>query len=179
MDARARTETISRQVSEALAGSGVVVDDVTVQPAGRRRLVRVFLARDVSGLPPEDTTSRVEPLSLDEIAEATRTVSAELDGSEVMGEAPYTLEVSSPGLDRPLLTRDHFRRNVGRLLTVVLAAEGAGTTTGRLAEVRADGIRLIPDGDAAGDGDGLDLPWEGLTRATVQVEFSRPDGKDL
>ena len=63
MDARARTETITRQVSESLAGSGVVVDDVSVQQAGRRRLVRVFLARDVSGLAADDTTSTVEPLS--------------------------------------------------------------------------------------------------------------------
>lgn len=181
MDARARTETITRQVSQSLAGSGVVVDDVSVQQAGRRRLVRVFLARDVSGLPDEDSTSTVEPLSLDEIADATRSVSDALDGSDVLGEAPYTLEVSSTGLDRPLLTRDHFRRNVGRLLSVSLAGDGAGTADGRLTEVRADGIRLRPEGsDPAADGatTGTDIPWEDVTRATVQVEFSRPDGKD-
>ncbi len=181
MDARARTETITHQVSESLSGSGVVVDDVTVQPAGRRRLVRVFLARDVSGLGADDTTSPVEPLSLDEIAEATRTVSDALDGSDVMGEAPYTLEVSSSGLDRPLLTRDQFRRNVGRLLSVSLGAEGqpTGTATGRLTEVRADGIRLRPEGRTSGEGTpDLDIPWEDVTRASVQVEFSRPDGKD-
>lgn len=180
MDARARTETITRQVSDSLAGSGVVVDDVIVQPAGRRRLVRVFLARDVSDLDADDTTSTVEPLSLDEIADATRTVSDALDGSEVMGEAPYTLEVSSSGLDRPLLTRDQFRRNVGRLLVVGLAGDGGGdTATGRLTEVTADGIHLRSDGDAAARGGiDIDIPWEGVTRATVQVEFSRPDGKD-
>lgn len=183
MDARARTETITRQVSESIAGSGVVVDDVSVQQAGRRRLVRVFLARDVSGLPADDTTSAVEPLSLDEIADATRSVSSALDGSDVMGEAPYTLEVSSTGLDRLLLTRDHFRRNVGRLLSVSLGGDddGPDTATGRLTEVRADGIRLRPEGsDPAADGatTGTDIPWEDVTRATVQVEFSRPDGKD-
>ena len=183
MDARARTETITHQVSDSLAGSGVVVDDVTVQPAGRRRLVRVFLARDVSGLDPADTTSTVEPLSLDEIADATRTVSDALDGSDVMGDAPYTLEVSSSGLDRPLRTRDQFRRNVGRLLSVSLAGddEGAGTADGRLTEVRADGIRLRPEGDrsrTSGEVGDVDIPWEDVTRATVQVEFSRPDGKD-
>ena len=179
MDARARTETITRQVSQSLAGSGVVVDDVSVQQAGRRRLVRVFLARDVSGLPAEDSTSTVEPLSLDEIADATRSVSDALDGSDVLGEAPYTLEVSSTGLDRPLLTRDHFRRNVGRLLSVSLAGDGGGTADGRLTEVRADGIRLRPGGKAAdGATTGTDIPWEDVTRATVQVEFSRPDGKD-
>jgi ribosome maturation factor RimP len=180
MDARARTETITSQVSQCLAGSGVVVDDVSVQQAGRRRLVRVFLARDVSGLDAADTTSTVEPLSLDEIADATRTVSDALDGSEVMGQAPYTLEVSSAGLDRPLLTRDQFRRNVGRLLSVSLRpdAEAAGTPTGRLTEVRADRIRLRPAHDAPGDGLDVDIPWEDVTRASVQVEFSRPDTKD-
>lgn len=182
MDARERTETITHQVSESLAGSGVVVDEVTVQPAGRRRLVRVFLARDVSGLDADDTTSRVEPLSLDEVAEATRSVSDALDGSDVMGKGPYTLEVSSAGLDRPLRTRDQFRRNVGRLLAVSRAApaEGDGAiVSGRLTQVRPDGIRLAPEDDgAAAPGDGTDIPWEDVVRATVQVEFSRPDGKD-
>lgn len=182
MDARARTETITRQVSDSLAGSGVVVDDVTVQPAGRRRLVRVFLARDVSGLDPADTTSTVEPLSLDEIADATRTVSDSLDGSDVMGDSPYTLEVSSSGLDRPLATRDHFRRNVGRLLSVSLAGDGR-VAEGRLTEVGADGIHLRSEGGAGGSAGGgptdSDIPWDDVTRATVQVEFSRPDGKDV
>ena len=186
MDARERTETITHQVSESLAGSGVVVDEVTVQPAGRRRLVRVFLARDVSGLDADDTRSRVEPLSLDEVADATRSVSDTLDGSDVMGQGPYTLEVSSAGLDRPLRSRDQFRRNVGRLLTLTRAAApgeaDGGTVSGRLAEVRADGIRLVPedaaDASAAAAADGTDIPWEDVVRATVQVEFSRPDRKD-
>lgn len=173
MDARARTETVTTQVSGALAGSGVVVDDVSVQSAGRRRLVRVFLARDVSGLDPADTTSTVEPLSLDEVAEATRTVSQALDASDVMGEAPYTLEVGSPGLDRPLTTHEQFRRNVGRLLVVTLAGDG-GTAEGRLTQVRADGIHL----EGARAGGGADIAWEDLTRALVQVEFTRADGKD-
>ena len=174
MDARARTETITELVSGPLAGVGVVVDDVTVQQAGRRRLVRVFVARDVSGLPPEDTSSPVEPLSLDEVADATRAVSDALDSSDVMGESAYTLEVSSPGLDRPLLTRDQFRRNVGRMLAVV-PAEGHEPVTGRLLAVDADGVTLDTGPADAGP---TDIPWDHLARATVQVEFSRPERKD-
>lgn len=177
MDARARTETLTQQVSSSLAGSGVVVDDLTVQPAGRRRLVRVFVARDVSSLAAEDTSSAVEPLSLDEIADATRRVSEALDGSDTMGEAPYTLEVSSVGVDRPLSSREHFRRNVGRLLTVDRAGD-APAVTGRLVDVRADGVALRVEG-ASADAGRTDIPWEDVTRATVQVEFSRPDGKDV
>lgn len=174
MDAAARTETIVELVSEPLAVAGVVVDDARVQQAGRRRLVRIFVARDISGLPEGDDSSPVAPLSLDEVAEATRVVSDVLDSSDAMGDAPYTLEVSSPGLDRPLRSRDHFRRNVGRLLTVT-RTEGLEPLTGRLLAAGADGIRL----DAgAGEGAPTDIPWEDVTRATVQVEFSRPDGKD-
>ena len=170
MDARAAAATITQHTSEALerAGLDAVVDDVTVQEAGRRRLVRVLLARDVSTIPSEDTTSPVEPLSLDEVSEATTVVSSALDGCAVMGERAYTLEVSSAGTDRPLTAPDHFRRNVGRLLTVVRTD---GTThTSRLTAAGPDQIRL----------EELDhpVPLSEVTRAQVQIEFTRPDGKD-
>lgn len=174
MDAAARTETIVDLVSEPLAAAGVVVDDATVQQAGRRRLVRIFVARDISALSVEDDSSPVAPLSLDEVAEATRVVSDVLDSSDALGEAAYTLEVSSPGLDRPLRSRDHFRRNVGRLLTVA-RSEGQEPVAGRLLAAGADGIRLAAGGPADTP---TDILWEDVTRATVQVEFSRPDGKD-
>lgn len=173
MDVRERADQVTATAARALAGTGVVVDDVTVQQAGRRRLVRVFLARDLAPLPPDDETSAVEPLSLDEIAEATRRVSVDLDDSDVMGDAPYTLEVSSPGLDRPLTTPDHFRRNVGRLLTVT-TSDGT-TVTGRLVAAGAGGLRLALPTDAGAE---PVLPWPDVVRAAVQVEFSRPDRKD-
>lgn len=186
MNIKARAEEISEVVSQALHGSGVELDDVTAQQAGKRRLVRVFLARDLSDLPDEDRTSPVEPLTLDEVAEATRAVSAALDETDVMGEAAYTLEVSSAGLDRPLTTPAHFRRNVGRLLKVHLAD---GTTrTARLVGAGPDGISLDTDATGTGargrdaadtaDTPATELTWDEVTRAVVQVEFSRPDRKD-
>ncbi|MGC5583979.1 ribosome maturation factor RimP [Ornithinimicrobium sp. W1679] len=184
MDSRARTELLTQQVAESLQGSGVVVDEVVVQQAGRRRLVRVFVARDVDGLDPDDTTSAVEPLTLDEIAVATRTVSDTLDSTDAMGTGPYTLEVSSPGVDRPLGSPAQFRRNVGRLVTV--SRTDGSPVTGRLVRVDADGVRLEdvragnddPAGKQPQDGKGLELAWPTIERAAVQVEFSRPDGKD-
>ena len=173
MDARATTESITQQAAGALAGTEVVVDGVEVHRAGRRRLVRVFLARDLSGLPADDTTSPVQPLSLDEVADATRAVSDALDASDVMGQAPYTLEVGSTGLDRPLTTRDQFRRNVGRLVKIT-TTDGT-TTTDRLTAV-----------DSGGEADRLTLagaphtpiPLTEVSKALVQVEFNRRDGKD-
>ncbi|WP_298888041.1 ribosome maturation factor RimP [uncultured Serinicoccus sp.] len=170
MDARAAAATITQHTSEALqhAGLGVVVDDVRVQEAGRRRLVRVLLARDVSTIPAEDITSPVEPLSLDEVSEATTTVSSALDGCAVMGERAYTLEVSSAGTDRALTTPADFRRNVGRLLTVV-RTDGSSTTS-RLLAAGPSELRL--------EGEDHLVPLSEVTRAQVQIEFTRPDGKD-
>ena len=155
-----------------LAALGLVVEDVTVSAAGRRRLVRVLVDSDTSSLAADDTTSRIEPLSLDAVAEATRAVSDALEPDDVMGSAPYVLEVSSPGVGRRLTTRDQLRRQVGRLVEV----SHAGTTvTGRLVEVTAEQVVVVvaatkkePERRAAvGLGE--------LEHAIVQVEFRRAD----
>ena len=108
-------EHISPDLEKALAGTGLVLEDVTVTPAGKRRVVRVLLDRDLGDA--ETVTERTEPLSLDEVADATRLVGDALERSDALGEQPYTLEVSSPGVGRPLTEPRHFRRNVGRLVT--------------------------------------------------------------
>ena len=167
MDARAAASTITEHTAPALAGSGVVIDAVTVQEAGSRRLVRVLLARDLADLSADDTTSPVEPLSLDEVSEATRSVSAAVDTCSVMGERPYTLEVGSTGLDRPLTEFAHFRRNVGRLLKV--SRSDGSTLEGRLLEA-GPGHLTIAGHDP--------LPLADVAKATVQVEFSSPERKD-
>ncbi|QFG68928.1 ribosome maturation factor RimP [Ornithinimicrobium pratense] len=173
MDARATTESITQLAADALTGTKVVIDATEVHQAGRRRLVRIFLARDVSDLPEDDTTSAVEPLTLDEVAEATRSVSDALDSSDVMGQSPYTLEVSSAGLDRPLTTRDQFRRNVGRLVKITTTA--GTTTTDRLTSVETDGeadlltLAKTPH---------TPIALTEVATALVQVEFNRRDGKD-
>lgn len=170
MDARARADAIAAALSPVLAGSGVVIDSVVTHPAGRRRLVRVTVARDLSHLDPADETSPVEPLDLDEIAAATRTVSSAMDELAVMGEAAYTLEVSSPGVGQPLTSAEAFRRNVGRVVEVDLADDT--TREGRIAAVGRDGIRLD-------DPAGQPIPFESVRRARVQVEFTRSDhGKE-
>ena len=123
-----RDTAVQELLDGALDGSGVVLEEVVVTPAGRRRVVRVVVDRalETSG----DVTETVEPLSLDEIAHTTRTISDVLDESDVLGEQPYTLEVTSPGVSRPLTTAHHFQRNVGRLVTLTLS--GAEPVTGRI-----------------------------------------------
>lgn len=176
-----QAEQIREAAASALAGSAVVVEDVSVHPAGKRRLVRVGVARDVADVMGEDLRSPVEPLTLDEVADASRAVGAALDDTDVMGAAPYTLEVSSLGVDHPVSTPEQFRRNVGRLLRLRVrpgtdsgspTGEDAGTQTeARLIEAGPDGIRLDDDPDTL-------LPYDRLDAAKVQVEFTRPGGKD-
>lgn len=164
-------DRIRAALTAPLAARGLVVEDLTVQAAGRRRVVRVAVGADLADLPEQDTTSRVAPLSLDEIADATRVVSDSLDAAGTMGETAYVLEVSSPGVDRPLLHWRHWRRNVGRL--VVATRPDGSSVRGRIRAVAADTVELTVEGAP-----GLTVPIAELTRARVEVEFGRVDELD-
>lgn len=146
-----------------VAGSGHVLEGVTITPAGKRRVVRV-----VVDLPAERTGS----LDLDAVAAVSRVVADALETSNVLGGSPYVLEVTSPGVDRPLTERRHWSRARGRLVTVPVAA-GAGSgvansVTGRVGAVGDAGVELLVDDEPR------TVPWERLRAGRVQVEFSRP-----
>ncbi|WP_299441893.1 ribosome maturation factor RimP [uncultured Phycicoccus sp.] len=154
----------------ALAGSGLVLEDVTVTPAGKRRVVRVLLDRELAET--GTVTTATEPLSLDEVADATRLVGEALDDSDALGELPYTLEVSSPGVGRPLTEPRHFQRNVGRLVTLHHADV---EVTGRLVAAGPDEVVLeIPATKKTPTRTETVLLGH-IDRAAVQVEFARHD----
>lgn len=164
-----RDTGVQELIDGALHGSGVVLEEVVVTPAGRRRVVRVVIDRalEVTG----DVTQTLSSLSLDEIASATRTVSDALDESDLLGEQPYTLEVTSPGVSRPLTEASHFRRNVGRL--VVVTPRDGDPVTGRIVRAGVDDLTVrIPSVKKAPERDET-LVYAGIDRADVQVEFSR------
>jgi ribosome maturation factor RimP len=138
----------------AVTSAGLVLEDVTVTPAGRRRVLRVVV--DL----PDDVLGGVP---VESVESAARALSEALDGSDVMGGTPYVLEVTSPGVDRPLTERRHWLRARGRLVTVTLA-EG-GTVAGRLTDAGDDGVTV----------DGRVLAWDDLRKGRVEVEFNRPD----
>jgi ribosome maturation factor RimP len=125
------------------------LEDVEVRSAGRRRIVRVLVDGE-------------RGVSLDQVAEVSRSVADALDESDVLGDTPYTLEVSSPGVDRPLTLPRHWRRNVGRL---VVAHSGGTDLTGRISSADEEGVELDLE-------PGLRrLPYSTISRAVVQVEF--------
>jgi ribosome maturation factor RimP len=166
-------DQIRPAVEGPLSEIGLLVEDVAVTPAGRRRLVRVAVDRQVPG-DGADVTTTVSPLTLDEVADATRVVSEALDRSDAMGEQPYVLEVTSPGVDRPLTEPRHFRRNVGRLLTVT-PREG-DPVTGRLVRAGQGDLTLEVAASKREPARARDFSYADLSRAVVQVEFSRGDG---
>jgi ribosome maturation factor RimP len=157
---QADTGRITRVLAPVVAAAGLDLESVRVTTAGRRRLLRVVV--DADGGP-----------SLDDIALLSRNLSAALDASDAMGDAAYTLEVSSPGVDRPLTEPRHWRRARGRLVRVPLA-DGApgypGTVQGRVTEARTDGVTLDVDSRLR------DFRYPDLGPGQVQVEFGGPAG---
>jgi ribosome maturation factor RimP len=141
--------------------AGLDLESVKVGSAGRRRLLRVVVDADGG-------------VSLDDIALVSREASIRLDDTGAMGEAPYTLEVSSPGVDRPLTQPRHWRRAMGRLVRVPLPGPGpraeakAAPVEGRVIAAGDNGIILEVDGEH------LELGYAELGPGRVQVEFGRP-----
>lgn len=165
----ARTERIAQELSEQLAPLQLRVEDLTVAPAGKRRIVRVLVDRDIADEGPA-TTAATAPVDLDLVADATRVVGAALDDGDLMGDAAYVLEVSSPGTDRPLTSPRHFRRNVGRLVRI--AREGAEPVEGRIVSADADGVILLVTGPKGATSE-TTLTYAECGRAEIQVEFSK------
>ena len=132
MTAAQTRDRLASLLVEPLAAVGLDLEDVDLSSAGRRRVLRIAVDRDGG-------------VSLDDVADATREVSKVLDDSEVMGEQPYTLEVTSPGVDRPLTRPRHWRRNHDRLVEVRLA-DGA-RLTGRIAASDDAAATLDVDGE--------------------------------
>jgi ribosome maturation factor RimP len=115
-----------------------------------------------------------KPLDLDSIAELSRSASEALDRIDT---PPYMLEVTSPGVDRPLITEKHYRRARGRKVELTLS--DGSQLTGRLGEIRGGTVRLVVREGAKANFSIRELPLEGITKAVVQVEFSPPNQREL
>jgi ribosome maturation factor RimP len=150
-------EGVRALAEPAVGRAGLVLDALSITTAGRRRVLRLIV--DL----PDDASGGV---SMDAVAEASQHVSAALDGSDLLGSAPYVLEVSSPGTDRPLTERRHWLRARTRLVEVKLT--DGGSRTGRLTAVDDAGITL--DGPQPQPS----LAWQQIASGRVQVEFGSP-----
>jgi ribosome maturation factor RimP len=146
-------------VEPVVSAAGYELVDLSVTAAGRRSLVRVTV----------DTVDTDAGIDLDGVAVVSRAVSEALDDETRTAFAgPFVLEVSSPGVDRPLSEPRHYRRAVGRLVSVPVS----GTeVTGRVLSA-GDALRLELDGTPR------DYQWDQVGTGRMQVEFTRPGQPD-
>ncbi len=152
MSASATRDRLLTLLAPVVTAQGFDLEDITVQPAGRRRVVRVVVDRDGG-------------VSLDDVAQVSQEVSATLDSSEAMGGGPYVLEVTSPGVDRPLTEPRHWRRAASRLVRAGLP--DGGQIVGRVVRADESAVVLDVDGQARAYG------YAEIGPGHVQVEFAR------
>ncbi|WP_210438204.1 ribosome maturation factor RimP [Nocardioides xinjiangensis] len=149
-------DRIEAELVDPLRELDLDVEAVEVTPAGKRRVLRVAVDKDGG-------------VTLDDVADATREVSRVLDESDVMGEMPYTLEVTSRGVDRPLTLPRHWRRNADRLVKVTLT-DGTDLT-GRVLSSTEESVTLDVSGARQ------EVAYADVAKALVQIEFNRKTEK--
>ncbi len=147
------TELLNPVVSRA----GFVLEEVTVTPVGKRRLVSVVIDRENSNP------------SLDEVTVVSKEISVILDTYSQMGEMPFTLEVTTPGVDRPLTLPRHWKKNIGRL--VKITPKQGDKFIGRISEFSENQVKLELEKEL------LTFDLGDVSRAQIEVEFNRKEVK--
>ena len=144
---------LTELLTPAIVQAGFVLEEVSITPAGKRRIVSVVIDREKSNP------------SLDEVTLVSKSVSAILDNSSQLGDLPFTLEVTTPGVDRPLTQVRHWRKNIGRLVKIA-PIEGENYV-GRIKSVSNDGAIIdFQDEEAT-------VPFGEIRRAVIEIEFNR------
>lgn len=147
------TLAIAQEITSPIAAAlRLDVEDIEIRKTGNRQVIRIILDKDGG-------------ISLDEIASATRRISDKLD-EETALTSPFTLEVTSPGIDRPLTQPRHWRRNIGRLVKIEIP--DSAPLVGRVLEVTDTQVILQVKQHKRTQ------PIDQIIRAVVQVEFNRP-----
>ncbi len=152
-------ERVRALAARVAAGYGLDIFDVQYRREGPGLVLRIQLDR------PGPAATADESVSIDDCARVSRDLSALLDVEDVVPSA-YTLEVSSPGLDRPLRHADDYRRFAGRRAKIVMRdrIDGKGFFKGELKGV--DGGNVVID-----DGTVHRVPLASITRANLEVDF--------
>jgi ribosome maturation factor RimP len=141
-----KKEDISAAITPALEALGFYLEDVTITSAGRRSMLTVIVDGDTH-------------LSLDQVTSATKAIGEIVESVQSLGETPFTLEVTSPGLDRPLTKVRHWQKNINRLVKVVLL--DGSEIKGRIIDVSEVSARV----------DEKNINYSDIKRATLEVEF--------
>jgi ribosome maturation factor RimP len=155
------TQAITDLISPAVSEAGFFLEEVQIASPGSHRIITCVVDGQT-------------PLNLDQVTVASRLISELLDIAEFMGETAFTLEVTSPGVDRPLIYPRHWRKNLTRLIKVTLLD---GTiTTGRLTEFNESKATLVEN--IKGRIKEHSIAFADIKRAVVEIEFNRKESSD-
>lgn len=161
MSSAPRDEIVTRLtpiVAQTVTEQGFDLEELDVQQAGRRRLVKVIIDAD-------------DGVGLDDIARVSRALSKVLDDHEHVLAGPYNLEVTSPGVDRPLTKQRHWRRARNRLVNIRLV--GGEELSGRVGPAEDGEVLVLAGGRVRR------LVYGDIERAVVEVEFQQPPAEEL
>ena len=166
-------ERLRSLLEPAVQSHRLYLEDVAIQIAGSNRIVHV-----VVDLPQEETGG----VSLDVIADISKELSDILDNDPGTDSRPYDLEVSSPGVGRPLTEPRHWHRARGRMVTVNVIQDE--NVTGRISSVDDAGVTIVPEiavkkGMKPRQGEPVKLPFDKIRSGKVEIEFSRLDEAGL
>ena len=155
-------EAVIEVLTPVVEAQGFFLEDVDLRAVGRRLVLRILV----------DTESGV---NLDDVANASRLISDVMDEKDPFDDEPYTLEVSSPGVDRPLTMPRHWTRNLGRLVVVTLT--NSKQLTGRILSI--DDGAVVLEFDNKGRKSTQQIALADIAKAVVQIEFSRVESAEL
>lgn len=153
-----QSERLRELLAPLVSARELDLEEVDVTTAGKRRVLRIVVDSDAG-------------VELDECAEVSRAVSEKLDETDAMGGAPYVLEVTSPGADRPLTEHRHYVRATGRLIKAQLT-EG-GELVARIVTVDDEGLDLEVPGVKGRKPTARRLAFGEIAKARVEIEFNR------
>jgi len=152
------TDQIAQLVTPAVEAQGFFLEEVLLVSPGKHRIVTCIVDGQSS-------------LNMDQVTAVSRAISELLDEAAFMGEAPFTLEVTSPGVDRPLTKPRHFAKNVDRLLKVVRT--DGGVVTGRISGNTETELTLTVTEKK--EIEEVVIALADIKRATVEIEFNRKE----
>ena len=152
------TDQISQLVTPAVEAEGFFLEDVQLVSPGKHRIVTCIVDGESS-------------LNLYQVTTVSRLIAELLDVAPFMGDTPFTLEVTSPGVDRPLTKPRHFAKNFDRLLKVT-QIDGV-IVTGRILANSETGVTLTVTEKK--ESKEVTIALSDIKRAQVEIEFNRKD----
>ena len=141
-------EQVAAAITPVIESLGFYVEDIAITSAGKRSMLTVIVDGDTH-------------LSLDQVTVATKAISEIVENLPTLGNNPFTLEVTSPGLDRPLTKPRHWQKNKDRLIKIIL--NDGKEITGRIKDSTQSAVTV----------DEQVINFADMKRATLEIEFKQ------